>query len=87
MPLLMCLNEDEANFVLRELHKGFCGSHIIVASLTLKALRNGYFWPTMKVNALNLVKKKKCNKYYKHSHIPRKPSSKQLPLVVTWPFH
>ena len=35
--------EDEANYILRELHKGIYGSHAIGASLTLKALRNGQF--------------------------------------------
>ena len=28
VPLLMCLNEEEAKYVLRELHEGICGSHI-----------------------------------------------------------
>ena len=43
MPLLMCLREEEADYVLRELHEGICGNHVGNSSLTLKALRNGYF--------------------------------------------
>ena len=29
MPLLMCLNEEESNYVLRELHEGICRSHVV----------------------------------------------------------
>ena len=72
MPLLMCLNEEEAEHVLRELHEGIYGSHARRISLALKALRNGYFWPTMKAGILNLVKS--YDKYQRHAHIPRKPS-------------
>ena len=56
MPLLMCLTEEEANYVVRELHERIYTSHATGASLALKALRNGYFWPIMKANALNIVK-------------------------------
>ena len=84
MPLLMYLNEEEAKYVLRELHEGIYGSHIIGSSLTLKTLRNGYFWPTMKVDAPDLVKR--CNKCQRHAYVPRKPSVEQTPLVVAWPF-
>ena len=50
MPFLMCINEEEANYVLRDLHEGICGSYVTGMSLALKALRNGYFWPIMKVD-------------------------------------
>ena len=46
------LNEEELNYMLRELHDGICGSHVAKTTLALKALRNSYFWPTMKVDAL-----------------------------------
>ena len=56
MPLLICLTNDEGTYVLRELHEGICGSYVVGTSLAFKALRNGYFQPIMKVNALDLVK-------------------------------
>ena len=74
MPLLMFLNEEESNYVLRELHEGICRSHMVDTSLALKALRNGYFWPTMKADILNLVKK--CDKCWRHANVSRKPSVK-----------
>ena len=60
LPLLIWLNEEEANYVLKELHEMISKSHVADASLTFKALRNRYFWLTMKVYALDLVKS--CNK-------------------------
>ena len=80
MLLLMCLNEEEANYLLCELHEEICGSHVARTSLALKALRNGYFLPTMKVDAIDLIKR--CNKCQRHACVPRKPSTEQLPLVV-----
>ena len=56
MSLLMCLNKEKASYVLKELHERIYGSHVTRASLTLKALRNGHFWPTMKANTLKLVR-------------------------------
>ena len=60
MLLLMHLNEEKANYVLKELHERICGSHVTKASLAFKALGNGYFWLTMKADALDLVKR--CDK-------------------------
>ena len=71
MPLLMCLNEEEVNYMLRELHGRICGSHALRASLVLKALRNCYFWLSMKVDTPDLVKK--CDKCQRHAHVLKKP--------------
>lgn len=47
LPFLRCLNEDDTDYVLREVHEGVCGNHSGARSLAHKALRQGYFWPTM----------------------------------------
>lgn len=47
LSLLRCLFEEEANYVLREIHKGICGSHSGGRSMTHKAIRFGYYWPSM----------------------------------------
>ena len=46
-PYLRCANTEEANYVLREIHEGICGNHTGARSLMGKALRVGYFWPTL----------------------------------------
>ena len=46
-PYLRCLASDEANYVLREVHKGACGNHSGTRSLVHKVVRAGYYWPNM----------------------------------------
>ena len=60
MPYLKCVNEDEAKYILEEIYEGICGDHAGPRSLVSKVIRTGYFWPTMQVDAVELVKK--CDK-------------------------
>jgi len=46
-PYLRCLGLEEANYVMREVHKGICGNHSGARSLVNKLIRTGYYWPTM----------------------------------------
>ncbi|XP_052289889.1 uncharacterized protein LOC127899803 [Citrus sinensis] len=43
LPLLRCLDDEEADYVLREIHEGICGNHSGARTLAFKALRQGYF--------------------------------------------
>ena len=60
MPYLRCVDEEEAKYILEEIHKGVCGYHAGPRSLVSKVIRTGYSWPTMQVEARELVKK--CDK-------------------------
>ena len=60
MPYLKCVDEVEAKYILEEIHQGICGDHIGPKSLVNKAIRTGYFWPTMLVDVVELIKK--CDK-------------------------
>ncbi|GKV46505.1 hypothetical protein SLEP1_g53487 [Rubroshorea leprosula] len=51
MPLLRCLTPYEAEYAVREVHEGVCGTHIGGRTLARKLLRHGYYWPTMVKNA------------------------------------
>ncbi|KAL0406285.1 UNVERIFIED_CONTAM: hypothetical protein Slati_3942400 [Sesamum latifolium] len=53
--LLRCVSQIEGVHLLREIHSECCGSHIGTWLLANKALRAGYFWPTMKQDAKQLV--------------------------------
>ena len=64
MPYLKCVDDDEAKYILEEIHEGICGDHAGPRSLVSKVIRTGYFWPTMQVDALELVKKcDKCQRF------------------------
>eukprot|EP01018_Ginkgo_biloba_P025647 Gb_33250 [translate_table: standard] len=45
--LLKCLNSEEANLAIKEVHEGICGAHTSGMVLAKKLLRTGYYWPTM----------------------------------------
>ncbi|KAL0446414.1 UNVERIFIED_CONTAM: hypothetical protein Slati_1769300, partial [Sesamum latifolium] len=53
-PLLRCLSREEGLHVLKEIYSGCYGAHMRVLALANKALRAGYFWPTMKQDAKQL---------------------------------
>ncbi|XP_074336586.1 uncharacterized protein LOC141673743 [Apium graveolens] len=42
-PLLRCVDMEEGNYILREVHEGICGNHSGGGSLALKVLRQGYY--------------------------------------------
>ena len=46
-PYLRCLLLKEADYVMREVHKGVCGNHYGSRLLVHKLIRTGYYWPTM----------------------------------------
>jgi hypothetical protein len=45
--LLRCVNQEEANKLLKELHSEHCGGHFAARTTTHKILRAGYYWPTL----------------------------------------
>ncbi|GKU88301.1 hypothetical protein SLEP1_g2584 [Rubroshorea leprosula] len=57
MPLLCCLTPYEAEYAVREVHEGVCGTHIGGKTLARKLLRHRYYWPTMVEDAQSYVKK------------------------------
>ena len=64
MPYLKCVDEEEAKYILEEIHEGICGDHTGPRSLVNKVVQIGYFWPTIQVNAVELVKKcDKCQRF------------------------
>ena len=42
-PILKCVGKEDANYILREVHKGICGNHIGARTLAGKTLRQGYY--------------------------------------------
>ena len=56
MPYLKCVDQDEAKYILEEIHEGVCGDHAGPRSLVSKVIQTGYFWPTMQADTVELVK-------------------------------
>ncbi|KAL5546806.1 hypothetical protein UlMin_006493 [Ulmus minor] len=83
-PSLTCLNEDQAKYVLQEVHEGVCGNHSSGRALAHKVLRQGYYWPTIQADSLAFVQK--CDKCQRFSTIPHQPPEKLTPVSSPWPF-
>ena len=45
-PLLKCITLNEGKELLQEIHSGTCGFHIDPRALSVKAIRQGFYWPT-----------------------------------------
>ncbi|GJW31608.1 reverse transcriptase domain-containing protein [Tanacetum coccineum] len=58
-PWLRCVGPLQANYVLREIHEGSCSMHSGPRSVVAKAIRTGYYWPTMHMDARKLIRE--CN--------------------------
>nr|XP_023895560.1 uncharacterized protein LOC112007449 [Quercus suber] len=84
MPYLRCVDEGEAEYVLREVHEGIYGDHAGPKSLVRKITRAGFFWPTMQEDAARFVKK--CDKCQRFENVQRLPSEKLTTITSPWPF-
>ena len=84
MPYLKCVDEDKAKYILEEIHEGVCGDHAGPKSLVSKVIRTGYFWPTMQVDAIELVKK--CDKCQRFGNVQRLPAEKLMTIASLCPF-
>ncbi|GKU98082.1 hypothetical protein SLEP1_g11132 [Rubroshorea leprosula] len=84
LPLLWCLNPYEAEYALRDVHEGVCGSHVGARTLAHKVLRQGYYWPNMHKDATYFVQK--CPKCQFFAHLTHQPAEELTNMVAPWPF-
>ena len=84
MPYLKCVDEDEVKYIMREIHEGICGDYISPRSLVSKVIRTCYFWPTMQVDVVELVKK--CDKCQRFRNVQRLPAERLTMITSPWPF-
>ncbi|GAU30744.1 hypothetical protein TSUD_145410 [Trifolium subterraneum] len=84
IPLLKCADEATADYILREIHEGINSQHLGGRSLARKALRAGYYWPTMQQDAKEHVKKR--DKCQRHRDIHLAPPHELKSLSSPWPF-
>ncbi|RDX69754.1 hypothetical protein CR513_51085, partial [Mucuna pruriens] len=83
-PLLTCLEDEELAYVIKEVHEGVYGNHIGGRALASKIARDGYYWPTLKRDCLEYVKK--CDKCHKFVEGHKAPPERLHPITSPWPF-
>ncbi|GJY73710.1 reverse transcriptase domain-containing protein [Tanacetum coccineum] len=85
VPWLRCVGPLQTNYVLREIHEGSCSMHACTRSVVAKALRTGYYWPTMHKDVRTLIRA--CQNCQVHKPVPRNPQQKLTPITSLWPFY
>ena len=66
-PYLRCIEEEEAQYVLEEVHRGVCDDHSEPKSLIKKIIRACYFWPSMQQDATEFIKR--CNHCQRYGNV------------------
>ncbi|XP_068503643.1 uncharacterized protein [Phaseolus vulgaris] len=69
---------------MAELHEGICGSHIGGRSLSSKAIRAGYYWPTMREDCTRYAQR--CKKCQQHTDWHKAPPEELRSIYSPWPF-
>ncbi|GJT81633.1 reverse transcriptase domain-containing protein [Tanacetum coccineum] len=61
------------------------GMHMGARSVVAKAIRQGYYWPTMHRDARNMTQK--CDSCQVHAPVPRLPKILMTSIMAPWPFY
>ncbi|GJW12225.1 reverse transcriptase domain-containing protein [Tanacetum coccineum] len=59
--------------------------HVGPRSMVAKAMRLGYYWPTMHRDARDMIRA--CNDCQIHRPVPRNPQQPLTPITAPWPFY
>ncbi|GKB94279.1 reverse transcriptase domain-containing protein [Tanacetum coccineum] len=84
-PWLWCVGPLQENYVLREIHKGSYSMHAGTRSVVAKALRIGYYWPTMHADARKMIRE--CQDCQVYRPVSRNPQQKPTPIMSPWLFY
>jgi hypothetical protein len=84
-PWLRSITSEKGLELLRKIHSGFCGAHIGTRALAGKAIKQGFYWPTINIDAKALVRQcEACQKTANQQNLPSMPVHLIPPL---WPLH
>ncbi|XP_010676986.1 uncharacterized protein LOC104892696 [Beta vulgaris subsp. vulgaris] len=79
-PYLRCLDGDECRQVLQEMHDRCCGNHSGGRSLSNRTSCMGYYWPTLRRDAVEYAKK--CDACQRHAAMSHQPAEKLHPTIT-----
>jgi hypothetical protein len=70
-PWLRCITSKKDLELLMEIHSGFCSAHIGTGALEGKAIKQGFYWPTINIDAKKLVWEcEACQKTVNQQNLP-----------------
>nr|GEW03745.1 reverse transcriptase domain-containing protein [Tanacetum cinerariifolium] len=79
-PWLRCMGPLQAEYVMKEIHDGSCSLHAGPSSVVAKAIRLGYFWPTMYKDAQDMICK--CSDCQIHRPFPEGSGNVKFLIVA-----
>ncbi|XP_027170432.1 uncharacterized protein LOC113770223 [Coffea eugenioides] len=82
MGLLRCVDEDETEYLMKQVHSGVCGSHMNGHLLAKKIMRTEYLWLTMEHDCVVFVRK--CIKCQLHGDVIRTPPIELNNMTAPW---
>jgi hypothetical protein len=82
--LLRCLNENEIEQALKEIHEGICATHANGHTMAKQIQRSGYFWLTMERDCIDYVRK--CHKCQIYGDRINAPPTPLFNMISPWPF-
>ncbi|VFQ89214.1 unnamed protein product [Cuscuta campestris] len=74
----------EAKALMEEIHEGVCAAHQGPYSISRRAIIQGYFWPTMRKDCEEYVRK--CPTCQQFQNIPGRPATNYTPISSVIPF-
>ncbi|XP_076960813.1 uncharacterized protein LOC143637266 [Bidens hawaiensis] len=83
-PLLRCVDAEDANYLIREIHEGICGLHAVPRITVAKIMNAGYYWPGMHLDAVQEIRK--CDSCQRHAPNTLRPTNELIPVTSAWPF-
>ncbi|XP_021996073.1 uncharacterized protein LOC110893270 [Helianthus annuus] len=83
-PSLKCIDMEEAEYVIREMHEGICGMHSGPRTVVRRAMNAGFYWPRMYETASEEIKK--CDNCQVHAPMPHQHKHPMVPVSTSWPF-
>ncbi|SPT18244.1 unnamed protein product [Triticum aestivum] len=79
-----CVEPEQGQAILKDIHQGECGHHTASRALVAKAFHHDFFWPTALEDAKDLVQKcKGCQKFRSQPH---QPACALKTIPIAWPF-
>jgi hypothetical protein len=81
---LRCTISEKGVELLKEIHSEFCGAHIGTRALEGKAIKQGFYWPTINIDAKTLVREcEACKKAANQQNLPSMPVHL---ISLSWPL-
>ncbi|XP_076923272.1 uncharacterized protein LOC143585344 [Bidens hawaiensis] len=79
-PLLHCVDTEDANYLIREIHEGICGLHVGPRMTVAKIMNAGYYWPDMHLDVVQEIRK--CDSCQRHAPNTLHPKNELIPAYA-----